>query len=87
MTNRDLPTLTATAMPESSPAFTHYPDNYPYSIKRHGLTLVNCDSEPVRGEPARPLRQGAAAGPGRRRRSDLGGLRGELPAHLARPAA
>ena len=35
-------------MPESTPAFTRYPDNYPYSIKRHGLTLINCDSEPVR---------------------------------------
>ena len=27
----------------SSPVFDHYP----YSIKRHGLTLTNCDSEPV----------------------------------------
>ena len=48
MTVRDLPTLIATAMLDSTPVINFYPDNYPYSIKRDGLTLINCDSEPVR---------------------------------------
>ena len=48
MTDHALPVFLPTATSESIPAFTRYPENYPYSIKRHGLTLINCDSEPVR---------------------------------------
>lgn len=48
MTVLDTSALTAASTSLLTPQIDYYPENYPYSIKRHGLTLANCDSEPVR---------------------------------------
>ena len=48
MTVLDTSPLASASTSLLAPQIAYYPENYPYSIKRHGLTLANCDSEPVR---------------------------------------